>query len=68
MNGAVAKRSRGSDSKPLPSDGEGGLSARMRELLLGSKLEERRKAREGDDSGGDRRRGDRIANPADRQS
>jgi hypothetical protein len=68
MNGWMAKWSRGSDGKAPPSDGEGGLSARMRELLLGSKLEERRKAREGDDSGGDRRRGDRVANPADRES
>jgi hypothetical protein len=75
MNGVMAKRFlRGSDGKeprPLPSDEQGGLSARMRELILGSKLEERRKQRDGDSTGpaGERRRrSDPTANPPSRES
>ena len=53
----------------LPSNEQGGLSARMRELILGSKLEERRKQRDGDDPVSERRRrSDRITNPANRES
>ena len=72
MNGVMAKRSsRGSDgkeSRPLSSDEQGGLSARMRELILGSKVEERRKRSDGSDDAGpaeeQRRRGDHATKPA----
>lgn len=65
MNGVMAKRT---SPGSVPSDEQGGLSARMRELILGSKVEERRKQRDGDDPGGERRRrSDHTSNPPNRQ-
>ena len=66
MTGEMAKRhSRGS----LPSNEQDGLSARIRELILGSKVEERRKQRNGDGSVSERRRrSDRITSSANRDS
>jgi hypothetical protein len=70
MKEVMAKRfSHRSDRKeprPLPSDEEGGLSARMRELILGSKVEERRKRADGEGPAGERRRPDRSADAANK--
>ena len=65
MNRTMAERSSRdseSESRPLPSGEQGGLSARMRELILVFNVEERRKRRQGDNgvsaSGKRRRRSD----------
>jgi hypothetical protein len=62
------RRARGSDgngSRPLPSEEDGGgLSARMRELILRSKAEERRTGRDGDDDADDADEGRRRGDPA----
>jgi hypothetical protein len=65
----LSRGSSGNKPRTLPSDEQGGLSARMRELLLGAKVEERRKSRDGDDPAGERRRrSDRVAEHDDRES
>ncbi len=52
MNRTMAKRSSresdGNESRQLLPVEQGGLSARMRELILGFNVEERRKRRQGD--------------------
>lgn len=65
-------QARGSDGKrtrSLPSGEPGGLSSRMRELILGFTAEERRKRRDGDGAGGKRRRrSDHTNNAPHRES
>jgi hypothetical protein len=64
-----ARGSEGKESRPPPSDEEGGLSARMRELILRSQAEERRMGRDGaDDADERRRRGDRSTESANPDS
>jgi hypothetical protein len=70
---SMAKRpssgSRGKKARTLSSDEGGGLSARMRELLLRAKVEERRKPRDGDDTAAEkRRRTDRTARDEEPES
>jgi hypothetical protein len=73
MNRSMAKRpfsgSKGKDARRLSSDEEGGLSARMRELLFRARVEERRKPRDGDVTAAEkRRRTDRTASDGEPES